>query len=110
MDQHRVEAGALVHLVEMRDRRGLDGLRLPSAPATSGRVAVVQHPLDQVASRQQILQPLLILDADGLAAELLGHAHGSHVHPALVEHLRLGQVGRVVAAEVEGQPLGAISS
>ena len=60
---------------------------LPSAPRDRRAVGVVEHALDEVAGGQQVLQALLVLDADGVAAELVGDARGGDVHLALVEDL-----------------------
>jgi hypothetical protein len=56
-------------------------------------VHVVQQAFGQVGSRRQVLQPLLILDADGVAAEIVGDAQRRDVHLALLQNLRVGQVG-----------------
>ena len=63
---------------------------------------VVQQPLDQVRGRRHVFQPLLILDADGVTAEVVGDAHGSDVHLALLQDLVVGQVRVRVGAGHEG--------
>jgi hypothetical protein len=48
---------------------------------------------------------LLILNADGVAAELVGDAQGGDVHAALVENLRVGQIGGFVGRSRNFIPL-----
>jgi hypothetical protein len=93
--------GSGVAGVELRAGRGVGHRRA---------VAVVEQALDEVGGGQQVLEPLLVLDADGVAAEVVRHAHGGDVHRALLQHLGLGELGRLVAAEVEGQPLASSQS
>ncbi len=59
---------------------------------TGGRSRVVERAFDQIAGRQQVLQALLVLDADRVAAEIVGDAHGGDVHLALQQDLVVGQV------------------
>ena len=61
--------------------------------ALDGRtLGVVQRPFHQIAGGHQILQALLVLDADQIAAEIIGDAQGGDVHLALQEDLVVGQV------------------
>jgi hypothetical protein len=69
-------------------------------------VGVVEDALDEVGGGQEILEALLVLDADGLAAELVGDAQRGDVGLALPEDLFLGEVGVGVGAEVELHALG----
>jgi len=46
-------------------------------------IAVVQDALDEIARRQEILQALLVLDADRFAAKLIGDAECGNVGFAL---------------------------
>ena len=71
-----------------------------------GAIGIVQDALDQVRRREQILEALLVLDADGLAAKFIGNAQRGGVHLALLQHLRLRQVGGLVGAEVELHAFG----
>ena len=64
-------------------------------------VGVVEQALGEVRGRRHVLEALLVLDADGVAAEAVGDAHRGGVQPQLVEHLVLGQLGGAVAAEPE---------
>ena len=50
-------------------------------------VGVVQQAFDQVRGGGHVLQALLILDADGIAAEVVRDAHRRDVHLALLENL-----------------------
>ena len=93
-----VEAGAFVDFVEMDDRLAFEQHPLAVAALDRRTVGVVQHAFDQVAGRQQVLQALLILNADQVAAEIVGDAHGGDVHFALGENLLVGQIGLLVRA------------
>ena len=67
-----IEAGTFVHFIEMRQR-----LPIVQHPASIPRayrrpIGVVEHSLHQVGRRQQIFQPLLILNPDGVAAKVVG--------------------------------------
>ena len=70
----RVHAGALVDLVEVRQRPARR--RAPRAVLGVDRrtVDVVEQPLGQVGRGHQVLEALLVLDADGGAAEVVGDA------------------------------------
>src|SRR5690606_8301303 len=68
-------------------------------------VAVVEQPLGEVGGRDEVLQALLVLDADGVAPELVTDAAGGDVHAALLDDLALGEVGGLVGAEAEGETL-----
>ena len=63
-------------------------------------------PFGQVGGRRHVLQALLILDADRIAAELVRDAHGRDVHLALLENLIESQLGRCILAEGELHALG----
>ena len=99
--EDEVEAAALVHFIEVRQRaagveflaRGVEGWRT---------VYIVEQAFDQVGRGDEVLEALLVLDADGVAAELVGDAQGGDVHLALLEDLRVGEVGLLVGAGDEG--------
>ena len=102
--EEAIEAGAFVDLVEVGQRLPLED-RLRGARGTDRRpLRIVEHPLDEVAGREEILEALLILDADEVAAEAFREAERGDVHPALREHLGAGQVGGLILPEVEGHP------
>ena len=102
--EQAVEAGAFVDLVEVRQRLSLED-RLRGAWGTDRRpLRIVEHPLDEVAGREEILEALLILDADEVAAEAFREAERGDVHPALRQHLGAGQVGGLILPEVERHP------
>ena len=65
---------------------------------------VVQHPFHQIRCRRQVLQSLLVLNADRVAAELIGDAHGGDVHLALLEHLDPREFGRFIDAKANFIP------
>src|ERR1019366_7995417 len=87
-----VQAGALVNFVEMRQ-----GTALEQNPACSGvlygrPVDIIEQSLGQIRGRAEILQSLLVLDTNCVAAKFDGDADGSDVHLALVEDLVVGEV------------------
>ena len=99
--EESVDAGAFVNFVEVRQR--LAGVELLTRGVEDRRaVDIVQQALDQVGSGGDVLEALLILDADGVAAEVIGDAQGGDVHLALLENLRIGQVGLFGGAGDEG--------
>ena len=63
------------------------------------------RPFGQVAGRGEVLQALLVLDADGGAAEFVGEADGGDIHLALLQGLGFGQLGFLVLAPAEGHAL-----
>ena len=96
----RVQPGAFVHFVKVRHR--LAGKQLPAIRIPNRRsIDVVQHTLGEIAGRRQILETLLVLNADRGTTELIRNPHGRDVHFALQEHLRLGQVGFLVGPELK---------
>src|SRR6185436_14856175 len=66
-----IESGALVHFVEMRDGPARVEHAFAVARTHGRTVRIVQRALDEIARWKQIFQPLLILDADGVAAEVI---------------------------------------
>ena len=68
-------------------------------------VHVVQQPFHQVRRRRQVLQPLLVLDPDRGAAEIVRNPQRRDVHLALLENLRIGQLGLFVRPGDELHPL-----
>ena len=74
---------------------------MPSRLRDRRAIGVVERAFDQIAGRQQVLQALLVLDADQVAAEVVGDPHGGDVHLALLEDLRVGEIGLVLGAGVE---------
>ena len=101
-----VQAGAFVHFVEVRHRLAGEqhaaGLR---ADFTGGRSTLFSRPSTRSLAGRKVLQALLVLDADGGAAELVGEPDGGDVHLALLQGLGFGQFGLLVAAPVEGHAL-----
>ena len=95
----------LVHFVEVGERLAVVEDALAVAGFHRRTLAIVQRAFHQIAGGQQILQALLILDADAVAAEVIRDAHGGDVGFALPEDLRVGQVGGVVRARVELHPV-----
>src|SRR5271157_2427459 len=76
---HRIDADALVNLIEMRQRPACIKL---TAISTVGRrtIDVVEQSLDEIGGGRQVFEPLLVLDADGVASELIGNAQHGDVH------------------------------
>ena len=96
-----VQAGTFVHLVEVQEALAFEDEALAVAGFHRRAVGVVEHALHQIAGGQQILQALLVLDADGLAAEVIRDAQRCGVHLALKAHLIAGERGSVVLAQIE---------
>ena len=99
--EQRVEPGAFVNFVEVHHRLAFEQHSLAVAAADRRAIGIVERALDQVAGRQQIFQSLLILDADEVAAKVVGQPHGGDVHLALQENLLVGEIGIVLRAGVE---------
>ena len=97
----RIQAGALVHFVEVRQRVIFIQHAPVAARAHRRPIDIVQQAFRQIGSRRQVLQTLLILDADGVAAEVVGDAQGRDVHFALFQDLRLRQIGFGIAADAK---------
>ncbi len=98
--EEAVEAGAFVDLVEVGEwLAGADNFT--GGVFDGWAVAVVENTFDEVARGEEVFEALLVLDTDGLAAEFVGDAEGGDVGFTLPEHLRLGELGFVVGAEVK---------
>ncbi len=97
----RVDRDALVHLVEVWQR--VVGVQHPGAVAAGHRGPghVVEQPLDQVAGRCQVLEALLVLDADGVEAEVVADPQRGDVHLVLPPQLSLGELARLVGPGAE---------
>ncbi len=97
-----VEAGALVHLVEVGKRFACTEFRAGLLVINGGTLNVVEESLDEVGGGGEVLKALLVLDADRGTAELCGDADGGDVHLALLEDLVLGEILFLTRAELEG--------
>ena len=98
--QKRVDAGALVDLVEVGHGEALEE-RLAVRAANGRAVRIVQQPLGQIRGDADVLEALLVLDPDRSAAEVVGHRHGRVVHLEALEDLPLRQLRGLVLAEPE---------
>ena len=96
----RVKRHAFIHFVEMRQRRAVIK-QFASAVLDRRAIDIVEQAFRQVGGGREIFQALLILDAHRVAAESIGDAQGRDIHFALLQHLRLGEVGLPVAAVFE---------
>ena len=96
-----IEPRALVDFVEVHERLAFVEHALAVAAADRRPIGVVERAFDQVARRQQVLEALLILNADQVAAEVVGDSHRGDVHFALLENLLVGEIGLVLRAGVE---------
>ena len=68
-----VQAGAFVYFVEVRERAA--GVQFAAIVGISGwPLHVIQQTLHKIGSGSEVLKALLILDADGFAAEIVGDA------------------------------------
>ncbi len=67
---------------------------------------LLSSPSTKIGSRRQIFQALLILDADGVAAELIGDAQRGDIHAALIENLCVRQIGFRIGAGLELHAFG----
>ena len=87
-----VETGAFIHFIEMRKRAA--GIQFAPLLIEDRRpLDIIEQPFHQIRRRRQVFQPLLILDSDGIASELVRNPHGGNVHLALFENLLVGQIG-----------------
>ena len=98
-----VEARAFVDFVEMGQRLAFVQHARTVAAGDRRPFGVVQHSLDEITRGQKILKPLLILNADCRAAEVVGDAQRSDVHLALQVDLIVGQMLVGIAAGDEFQ-------
>jgi len=108
MGHQAVQSGAFVHLVEVRKRLTREEFSAGLFVVDRRALGVVQRSLDEIRGRGKILQPLLVLDADGGAPELVGDADGGNVHLALLQHLGLGEIRFLVRPELEPHAAGKI--
>ena len=100
-----VETGTLIDLVKVR--QGLAAANdAPLGIFCRWSVGVIEQTLGEIGSGEEILEPLLVLDADGVAAEFIGDAQGRDVGATLRENLGLGELGFFVGAEMELHALG----
>ena len=100
--EEAIQTGALVHFVKVGD--GFAFADHGTVGAGDRRTfGGVQGAFDEVGSGEQIFETLLILNADGFAAEFIGDADGGHIHFALEQNLGFGEFAGVVAAEMESQ-------
>ncbi len=53
-------------------------------------VGIIKEPFHEVGSWGHVLEALLILDADGVAAEVVRYPDRGDVHAGLIENLRVG--------------------
>src|SRR4051812_32837975 len=96
-----VEPGALVNFIEVDERFTFEQDALSVARSHLGTIAVVQGALNQIAGGQQILQSLLILYANGIAAKVIGQPKRRHIHLALEAHLIAREISGLICPEVK---------
>src|SRR5688572_8858093 len=93
-----IQPGAFIDFVEMG--QCLTG----EQDASSSRafhcrpIDVVQQSFNEVAGWGEIFQPLLILNADGRAAEFVSESYGGDIHFALLQGLVAGEFGGLVTS------------
>ena len=89
-----VEAGALVHLVEVRQRLARRRARAcRRGCVTGGRSALLSVPSTRSLAGSRSFRPCWYWMPIVCAAEIVGDPHGGDVHLALREDLVVGQVG-----------------
>ncbi len=80
-----IDARALIHFIEMRQRTTRVQLLARHRAKHRRPIHVIQQPLGQIRSRADILQPLLVLDPDRIAPEVIRDPHRRNIHPALLQ-------------------------
>jgi hypothetical protein len=99
----RVDGTTLVDLVEVRHCEA--GEQLAAFLVVDRRaIGVVEEAFGEIRGWRQVLVALLVLDSDRIATEAVGQQVSSDVHLDLLEHLSLGQLGRLVLTEPELHP------
>src|SRR5271157_6592733 len=94
----RVNAGALVNFIEMRKRVACIQHATRARLANRRPVHIVQESFRKIGSCREVLESLLILDADGGTSKIVGDSQRGDVHAALIEYLIIGQLcGRISA-------------
>ena len=100
----RVEPGALIHFVEVRQRPAL----IKHAPVRRSRdrrtIHIIEQPFCKIGRRREVFQSLLVLDADHIASEFIGDPQRGDIHLALLENLIVGEIGFRRGAGEEAQP------
>src|ERR1700730_13202182 len=94
----RIEPRALVNFVEVGNRLAREELARTVAASHRGAFGVVKRSLDEVAGGHQVLESLLVLNSDSVAAEVIGQSHGGQVHLALLTNLVVSEIVLVPAA------------
>ena len=96
----RVQPRAFVDFVEVG--HGATREELAAVSALGGRTFdVIQQALHQIGCRTDVLESLLVLDADRVAPEFVGNPQSGDVHLALPMDLGVGQVGGLVRSGLE---------
>jgi hypothetical protein len=84
---------ALIDFIEMDDRLAFEQHAFALSAVYGRPITVVEHAFEEAARGRQVFQALLVLDADEIAAEVIGDADRSDVHFALTENLFIGEIG-----------------
>jgi len=100
-----IEGGAFIHFVEMRQWTASVEL-LSGTIVHRGTVAVVEQAFDQIRCRHHILEALLVLNANRIAAEFVRKLQSGDVHLALLMNLLVGELRFVIFAGVEAHAFG----
>jgi hypothetical protein len=100
--EEAIEAGAFVDFVEVRQsfafEKDFSGPRVFDGRA----IDVVEEAFDEVAGGREVLESLLILNADCAAAKFIREAHRGDIHFALIEKLIFGEVRFRIFPGVKG--------
>ncbi len=99
-----IESSTFVDFIESGER--LTSVEDAFAVTTLDRRAlgVVQRTFHEIAGRHQVLQALLILNSDRIAAKIVSDPHRGNVHFALFQYLIVGQITSMVGPRDEREP------
>ena len=85
-------------------REGVARIQLAAVEVNGRPIDIVQKSFGQIGGGRQIFQPLLILNADGVASELVREPDCGDIHPALVQDLGFRELCGRIVSNIESQP------
>ena len=101
----RVQTGTLIDLVEVRNCFALEECAFACSIFYGWSIPVIERSLDQIAGGQQVLEPLLVLDADAVAFEIVGDPNRRNIHLALLKDLLFREVGSMMGTDMKDHAL-----